>query len=331
MKHISLSGLFFAAVLALGVGCQQEGERIALADPTIFVANGKYYMTGTSGDDGFTLLESSNLRHWTYSKADPYILRKGEGTYGERDFWAPQIIQLEDRYLLAYSAQGKMCVAESPDIAGPYKQRENRPLTDCPDMNIDTYLFKDDDGKWYMYHARYIQQEDMGGYAIFVAEFDMESLSLKEETLKECLRVSEPWELTLDGMNHNHKTLEGPTVMKRDSIYYMFYSANDYRSIDYAVGYATAKSPYGPWEKQPGPIIHRSEVGESGSGHGDFFIGLDKTPYYVYHVHQNDTVVDPRTVRIIPLKMDKHRVSGIFHITAKKKSNVIVPKLFKPE
>mgnify|MGYP002512889664 FL=1 len=58
-------------MLALASGCQQDGERIALADPTIFVADGKYYMTGTSGDDGFTLLESSNLRHWTYSKADP--------------------------------------------------------------------------------------------------------------------------------------------------------------------------------------------------------------------------------------------------------------------
>ncbi|MEE0690519.1 MAG: family 43 glycosylhydrolase, partial [Bacteroidaceae bacterium] len=224
-KNLS-KGLFFGAMLALASGCQQDGERIALADPTIFVADGKYYMTGTSGDDGFTLLESSNLRHWTYSKADPYILRKGEDTYGERDFWAPQIVELEDRYLMTYSAQGKMCVAESKELTGPYKQRENRPITDCPEMNIDTYLFKDEDGKWYMYHARYIQQEDMGGNAIFVAEFDMDTQKLKEETLTECLRVSEPWELTMDGMSHNHKTLEGPTVMKRDSIYYMFYSAN---------------------------------------------------------------------------------------------------------
>ena len=329
MKRCLNKGLFLAAMLALASGCQQDGERIALADPTIFVANGKYYMTGTSGDDGFTLLESSNLRHWTYSKADPYILHKGENTYGERDFWAPQIVQLEDRYLMTYSAQGKMCVAESKELTGPYKQRENHPLTDCPEMNIDSYLFKDEDGKWYMYHARYIQQDDMGGNAIFVAEFDMDTQKLKEETLTECLRVSEPWELTLDGMSHNHKTLEGPTVMKRDSIYYMFYSANDYRSVDYAVGYAVAKSPYGPWEKQPGPVIHASEVGENGSGHGDFFIGLDKEPYYVYHVHQNDTTVDPRTVRIMPLKMSKHRVTGIFHISAKKKGNVIVPKLFK--
>ena len=86
MKRYLNKGLFLAAMLALASGCQQDGERIALADPTIFVANGKYYMTGTSGDDGFTLLESSNLRHWTYSKVDPYILRKGEDTYGERDF-----------------------------------------------------------------------------------------------------------------------------------------------------------------------------------------------------------------------------------------------------
>lgn len=329
MKHQLFNILLLSGLLTLNAGCQNDGERIALADPTIIVANGKYYMTGTSGDEGFMLLESSNLRHWTYAKEDPYILKKGEGTYGEHSFLAPQIVQLEDRYLLTYSAQGKMCVAESKDLTGPYKQRENRPITDAQEANIDTYLFGDDDGKWYMYHARNIQQDDMEGNVIFVAEFDMETLKLKEETLKECIRVTEPWELTFDGMQLNNKTVEGPTVIKRDSIYYMFYSANDYRSVDYAVGYAISKSPYGPWEKRPGPIIHASDVHENGSGHGDFFIGLDKNPYYVYHVHNNDTVVEPRSVRIVPLKMPKHRVTGTFHITAKGKDNIIVPKLFR--
>ncbi len=328
MKNKLLTGFVLASLSLLNVGCQTEGDKISFSDPSILVDNGKYYMTATIGNDGFTLMKSGNLRHWTY--VTDYILRKGEDTFGQSDFRSPRIVPVDNGYLLTYSADGKMCVAESKNIAGPYKQREKRPISDTPVKTTDTDLFRDTDGKWYMYHTRWQQQDDMDGNVIYVAEFDMENQRLKEETLTECIHVSEPWELTYDGMQFNHKTVENPMVMKRDSIYYMFYSANDYRSVDYAVGYAIAKSPYGPWEKHPGPMIHVSETDENGSGNGNFFFGLDKAPYYVYHVHQNDSLVDPCTVRIIPLKMPKHRVTGTFHITAKKKDNIIVPKLYSP-
>lgn len=98
-------------------------------------------------------------------------------------------------------------------------------------------------------------------------------------------------------------------------MYYLFYSANDYRSIDYAVGYATSNSPMGPWTKnENSPIIHRSIVGENGSGHGDIFTDKAGNYYYVYHVHASKTNVAPRKTRIIPLHMEKNE-SGIYDIT----------------
>lgn len=57
---------------------------------------------------------------------------------------------------------------------------------------------------------------------------------------------TEPWEKT-----PNYKSapvMEGPTVMKWDGVYYLFYSANHFMNIDYSVGYATASSPFGPWK-----------------------------------------------------------------------------------
>lgn len=317
-------------LLLMGCSYFDEGELIDFADPTIVVANGKYYMTGTSSDEGFTMLESSDLKHWTPCGDSAFILHRGPDTYGDNCFWAPQVLPYEGKYLLTYSAQGKMCIAESDQVSGPYKQRERRPISDCPEMNIDTYLFQDDDGKWYLYHARYMQQGDMGGNTIQVAEFDMASQRIIDSTLTLCVQVSEPWELTFDGEKFGNKTCEGPTVIKRDGVYYLFYSGNDYQSIDYAVGYATAPTPYGPWTKQPGPIISRNETGENGSGHGDFFIGLDKKPYYVFHVHQNDTTIHPRTVRIVELKMTRHRTTGQFLISPRgKKEDIIVPRVYK--
>jgi len=292
---------------------------IPYADPTIFLEDGIYYMTGTSADDGFRMLQSEDLRTWhaVENGHDGYILRKGEGAFGGSCFWAPQIFKENGTYYLTYSADGKMCVAESDRITGPYRQKEVRPVEECDEMNIDTFLFRDDDGRHYMYHARYMMQGEAGGNTIQMEDFDMPTLRTVPSTLLMCARVSDPWELTENGKIFKNRTLEGPTVLKLDGIYYLFYSANDYQSIDYAVGYATAADPHGPWTKhEDNPVIHRSIVGENGSGHGDFFIGKDGTPYYVYHVHAAADSIHPRKVRIVPLSMEKDKSTGIYRIKA---------------
>ena len=44
-----------------------DWKEIMYADPTIFVENGKYYLTGTRNQEpqGFAILESTDLEHWT--------------------------------------------------------------------------------------------------------------------------------------------------------------------------------------------------------------------------------------------------------------------------
>ena len=90
-------------ILALGIiGLSVTGVRadsvnekeITYADPTIYVENGKYYLTGTRNQEpqGFAILESTDLEHWTVPDGSSLqlILRKGDRTYGEKGFWAPQ-------------------------------------------------------------------------------------------------------------------------------------------------------------------------------------------------------------------------------------------------
>jgi len=106
----------------------------------------------------------------------------------------------------------------------------------------------------------------------------------------------------------------------------MLYSANHFRNIDYAVGYAMAPTPYGPWAKaKENPIIHRSKVKENGSGHGDLFLDKKNQYYYVYHVHNSDREVLPRRTRIVPLVFTKDPNTGIYKIEVKKK--VIIPMI----
>lgn len=331
-SSITLSALAVAGALSIG-SCvnsaktetaNSEPQEIFCADPTIFVENGKYYLTGTDhGDTGFQLLESTDLENWTYVKGDSalFVLQKGDNVFGNKGFWAPQIYKEDGKYYMFYTANEQVAVAKSDSLTGPYVQERVRPI-DGSEKNIDPFLFRDDDGKYYLYHVRF----DHGNF-LWCGEYDMATDSVDTATLVQCFKNTDPWEKTDDG--RWDPIMEGMTVFKLDGVYYMTYSANHFLNPDYAVGVATAPSPKGPWTKYAGnPVIHRNIVGENGSGHGDLFTGLDGRPYYVYHVHYSDTVVSPRRTRIVPLNFNKNEETGVYDISVDSDS-VIVPHIVK--
>lgn len=320
MKHILISAIIFLAAMQLSA---QFDRGIFYADPTIFVENGKYYLTGTRGGQpsGFSVLESSDLKTWAYpagTNGSPYmILKQGDQTFGTMGFWAPQILKENDTYYLTYTANEQTVVAQSKSLLGPYRQSEVAPI-DVSAKNIDSYIFKDDDGKYYLYHVRF----DRGNY-LWVAEFDLKTGRIRPETLKKCFDQTEPWEATPN--YESAPILEGPTVIKLRGKYYMFYSANHFRNIDYAVGYAVADSPYGPWIKhKDSPIIHRSIIHENGSGHGDLFEGLDGKLYYVYHIHFSQLEIAPRRTRIVEVLKELNAAEGKYTFSVDPKT-IIVP------
>ena len=61
--------IFILAVICVSITQSWAGswKEISFADPTIFVENGKYYLTGTRNQEplGFAILESTDLKHWT--------------------------------------------------------------------------------------------------------------------------------------------------------------------------------------------------------------------------------------------------------------------------
>ena len=321
MKSVIISTIILIAAMQL-IG--QEKKQIFFADPTIYVDGGKYYLTGTKGGGGapgFAILESKDLKNWTPPKGSSspeyMILNKGDQTFGTKGFWAPQIFRADQRYYLTYTANEQNVLAESSSLLGPYHQKELAPI-DGSVKNIDSFLFKDDDGKYYLYHVRF----NNGNY-IWVAEFDLKTGKIKPETLSKCFNQTEAWEATPNF--ESAPSMEGPTVVKMKGKYYLFYSANHFKNIDYAMGYAVSDSPFGPWVKYEGnPILHRSIIGENGSGHGDLFEGVDGQLYYVYHVHFDQQTISPRRTRIVPITRawDAKKSQYKFKVNGKK---VIVP------
>jgi xylan 1,4-beta-xylosidase len=323
MKYIICSILFF---FGLKVSAQKIRE-IFFADPTIFAEGGKYYLTGTGGNRGgtagFSVLESNDLKSWHLPAGGSdslfMILTRGFKVFGSGGFWAPQIIKAADTYYLTYTANEQCALARSGSVLGPYTQNEVTAI-DSSEKNIDPFIFKDDDGKYYLFHVRF----NNGNY-LWVAEFDIQIGRIKKETLKKCFDQTEPWEAT--SAFKSAPIMEGPSVIRLKNKYYLFYSANHFKNIDYAVGYAVSDSPYGPWIKQKNsPILHRSIVGENGSGHGDLFIGSDNNLYYVYHVHFDQKQITPRRTRIVPILKEWDPVESIYKFSVPEKK-VIVPVL----
>ncbi len=322
MKTLIIYSIFLLSVLQL---MAQENQEIFYADPTIYVEGHTYYLTGTRGHrgraSGFSVLESEDLKTWSppniAKDSIHMILTQEDHTYGTQGFWAPQIFKVDNTYYLTHTANEQTVLTQSDAVLGPYRQNEIAPI-DKTSRNIDSFIFKDDDGKYYLYHVRL----NKGNY-IWVAEFDMDKGKIKSETLKKVFNQTELWEATPNYASA--PIMEGPTVIKLKGKYYLFYSANHFRNIDYSVGYAVADSPYGPWVKQEdNPIIHRSIVGENGSGHGDLFEGLDGQIYYVYHVHYSEDQVSPRRTRIVPVTKEWNADKNIYKFSVKG-NEVIIP------
>jgi len=299
-------------------------QHIMYADPTIMLDDGTYYMSGTSqigsqSSRGFTVLTSTDLKEWGSGTSDTYrfILSPELGTaFGTSGFWAPQWFKHEGKYWLLYTANEQTAIAKADEVTGIFTQ-EKATAIDTSTKNIDPYLFRDDDGQLYLYHVRF-----RGGNFIWTAKFDFETGSIDKSTLTQCLSITQPWEKA--GNYDNSNIMEGPTVVKWDGIYYLFYSANHFKDPDYAVGYATSKSPTGPWTKyEANPIIRRDIVGEKGSGHGDVFQTKDGNLCYVYHVWGDGDNPDARQTRIVPLIREKGS-DGIYKISVDVK-NIITP------
>lgn len=279
---------------------------IDLADPTIFHEGNMYYLYGTGSLDGFAVYTSTDLKSWHRQKKS--ALSKGD-SYGCHSFWAPQVFKHKGKYYLAYAADEHIAIAQSDSPLGPFKQTVHKAISERG-KQIDPFIFEDMGGKLYLYHVRL-----QDGNRIFVGELKDDLSDIDESTVTECIHAENGWENTACS---KWPVAEGPTVITIGSSYYMLYSANDFRNIDYAVGYATSSSPLGPWKKYTGnPILSRKIIRKNGSGHGDLFLNSGGQLNYVFHTHNsNSNAVGVRKTALVRLSISNAKLPVIAMIPA---------------
>lgn len=271
---------------------KNPGSISQIGDPFVLKApDGKYYCYPTSADNGFKVWSSKDLVNWTPLGLAYQALDK---SWGYKDFWAPEVVHYKGKYYMYYTARWskndslRLGVAVSSSPKGPFKDVLNKPLFDLGYAAIDGNVLIDSNGKKYLYFSKDCSENIVKGKHVSQI-FGVRLNDNMTGVVGKPVLISTPeqkWE-TVSGPDWLWN--EGPTVLKHNNIYYLMYSANFYSSENYSIGYATSKSPLGPFKKSPDNPLVSAQMNYdqiSGPGHNSITVSPDgKENIIVYHTH----------------------------------------------
>lgn len=247
-----------------------------VADPYLLAADGRYYLYGTSEDgETFACRSSEDLRTWREEGA---VYRRPQNGWCVDCFWAPECYHFDGKYYLFYSANWRhnplgeeetfrigAAVADRP--TGPFVDLSDRPIFDPGYPIIDANVYEEQ-GRFYLYYSRCCYKHPVGDCEeswIYGVELRPDFTGVLGEPVL-LLRPEQPWE-NRSAAQTGRRWNEGSFVWKHAGRYYMTYSANFFGGEDYAVGYATADAPLGPYRKaECNPILEKNAL-LTGTGH----------------------------------------------------------------
>lgn len=220
----------------------------------------------------FDAFSSIDLVHWTKHER---VLDVKDVKWAAYSLWAPSIIKSNNKYYLLFSANdiqsdneyGGIGVAVADKPEGPFKDLLGKPLVSKfynHAQPIDQFVFRDDDGKLYIYYGgwKHCNVARIKNDFTEILTFD------DGEQFKE---------ITPEGY------VEGPFVFKRKGNYYFMWSEGGWTGPDYSVAYAISESPTGPF-KRIGKILKQDPQVATGAGHHSVINIPGTDEYYiVYH------------------------------------------------
>ena len=250
---------------------------IYTADPSAHVFNGRIYVypshdtaTGTTEDDNGGHFNMMDYHILSMDSVGGKVTDHGVALdiknigWAGRQLWAPDVAFANNTYYLYFPVKDKqdvfrMGVATSAKPEGPFVA-EKEPIKGS--YSIDPTVFKDDDGKFYMYFGGIwggqLQRWNSNKYdsagklraaneqailpRIANLNADMKNFS---EPVKEIQIVDKNGKLFTEKDN-DKRFFEASWMHKYKGKYYFSYSTGDTHNICYAIG----DNPYGPFTYQ---------------------------------------------------------------------------------
>lgn len=247
------------------------------ADPEARFYEGKYYIYVTR-----SRAFRDQMNQDCFSSADLVNWEKHESIIDMEDFpwvtnavWAPTIIEKDGKYYYVFASNniqkdgeiGGIEIAVSDKPEGPFKGYLKQPLVGCfvnGAQPIDAHLFKDDDGKIYLYFGGWghcnvgVMNDTMDGFVPF-------------ENGEIFIEVTPP------------KYVEGPCMLKRNGKYHFMWSCGGWTNGTYCVRTCVADSPLGPFNNEH-TILRAAEIADGPGHHGFLKVeGKEDEWLIVYH------------------------------------------------
>lgn len=229
---------------------------------------------------------SPDLITWT---KHPRVLDAATITWATRAVWAPTILHRGDWYYLIFSANdiqndqqpGGIGVARARRPEGPFEDLLGRPLIDRfhnGAQPIDPSVFEDTDGSLYLIYGGWRHcniarlRPDMTGFLPFP-----DGATFRE--------------ITPDGY------VEGSWMLRREGRYYFMWSEGGWTGPNYAVAYAMADSPLGPFTRI-GRILQQDPAIATGAGHHSVLRSPRSGNHYIVY-HRRPLGQTDRNARVV--------------------------------
>ena len=235
-------------------------------DPFVLPVGSLYYAFATNSAAGnIQIVQSVDLTHWTtVGDALPHLApwAKPGAT------WAPSVLQRGTTFVLYYSAiygsSNEQCIsaAVATDPQGPYFDDSQAPIA-CQlalGGSMDPVPFVDSDGTPYLVW----KSQGAGGQpaTLWSQQLAPDGTALVGSSPTPLLVPTRAWQ---------HGTIEGPAMINSGGQYLLFYSGSDWKTVSYAIGYATCAGPLGPCTDQSAQPLLASQSGFSGPGGPSLF------------------------------------------------------------
>lgn len=271
------------------------------ADPEAAVFAGRYWIYPTTSalyeqQLGFDAFSSTDLKTWTRHEK---VLSAKAVPWAHKAMWAPSVVENAGRYYLFFAANdiqsdsetGGIGVAVADAPQGPYRDLLGKPLVDKfhnGAQPIDQFVFKDDDGSWYMVYGGWRHANLVKLKPDFTGVQPMPDGSLFKE------------------ITPAPEYVEGSLMFKRKGRWYYMWSEGGWGSPDYTVAYAIADHPTGPF-KRIGTVLQQDpDIATSAGHHSLIQVPGTDSWYIVYHRRPaGDTARDHRQVAIERMHFDK--------------------------
>jgi beta-xylosidase len=274
-------------------------------DPFILGDGRFYYAFATNtGGANVPFMRSVDFVHWD-PLGDALPVLPPWAAAGRGLTWAPAVLRRGGRWVLFYTARdarrGRQCigraVAASP--AGPIVDASVAPFL-CQRAlggSIDPAVFADADG------ALYLLWKNDGNCCGAAVSIWSQRLTDDATAL-----VGPPARRVDRDRAWEGRLVEGPALWAAGGRYYLFYSANDYATDRYAVGYALCASPLGPCAKPGDAPILASAPGAAGPGGQSLFADARGDLWMAYHAWGRPVGYGAGGVR--SLRVDRVAVDG---------------------